>query len=78
MRVVLAEEEYTAFTHELNNLWISFEHAEAGEVLNLFREAPRVINRTLDFQAVSLADYKVIVSVARRGVHQTGAGFARG
>ena len=74
----LDPQAYVARAHELNNTWISFEHAEAGKVLNLFRESARVINRAIDFQAVSLADHKVIVSMTRRGVDQPGARFARG
>ena len=78
MCVIFAEEQHVAVAHELNNLWISLEHAEAGEVFDVLSESPRIINRTINFQAVPLSNHEVVVSVARRGVDQPGSGFAGG
>ena len=44
-------------------------------MFNLRCEAAGIIDRTIDFQAITLADYKVVVAMARRGVHATGTRF---
>ena len=75
VRVIFAEEQHVAVAHELNNLWISLEHTEPGEVFDLWRKLARVIDRTIDFQSVLFADYKIVVAVTRRGVHTARPGL---
>ena len=77
MIVFFTEQEHAPLAHEIDDLWIGFKDIQAGEVFDLRRELAGVINRTIDFQAVPLADYKIVVAVPWRGVHAASAGFAR-
>ena len=76
MLIILAEQKHAAFFHELDNSRISFEHGLTRKVLDFRRKAAGVINRAIDFQAVFLADHKVVVAVTGRSMNTAGAGFA--
>ena len=76
MLVVLGEQQHAALAHEFDDLRIRFEDALTGEVFDLRREASGVIDRAIDLQTVSLADYKVVVTVSGRGVDAAGSCFA--
>src|SRR5882672_7321192 len=58
--VVFSEQQHSTLAHEVHDLRC---------------EAAGVINRTIDFQAITFADHKVVVAMARSGVHTTGASF---
>ena len=75
MLVVLSEQQHASLAHKFHDSRIGFEDALAGKVFDLRREPSRVIDRTIDFQAVTLADYKVVVAMARRSVHAAGTRF---
>src|SRR5204863_4180608 len=62
MLVFLTEQQHASLAHKLDNLIICIKHAHAGEILDFRREAARVVNRTIDLQAVTLADYEVVVT----------------
>src|SRR6266481_6559875 len=76
MVVIFAEQEHAALAHELDNFRIRFKDRKTGEVLYFRRELAGVINRAIDFEAVLPSQHKVVVTVAGRRVHATGAGFA--
>ena len=44
-----------------------------GEVFYLGGEVSRVIDRAIDFQAVALSDYEIVVAMTGRRVHRAGA-----
>ena len=78
MLILFTEEQHAAFAHELNNRIVRIEHALTGEMFDLRRESPGVIDRTIDLQTVTLADHEVVVTMTGRGVHATSACFAVG
>src|SRR2546429_6686401 len=77
MIVLFTEQEYAPRAHEIDDLWIGFKDTQPGEMLDLRRKLAGVINRAVNFQAVPLADHKIVVPVPGRGVHTASAGFAR-
>ena len=74
--VVFGEQQHTALAHEFDNPRIGFEDTLTGKVLDFGREVAGVIHRAVDLETVPLTDYKVVVTVARRGVHAAGACLA--
>ena len=75
MIVILAEEQNAALAHEIDDLWISFEDTETGEIFDFIGKSAGVINRTIYLQTVFLTDHKVVMAVARRRVYQACSGF---
>src|SRR2546429_598783 len=77
MIVLFTEQEYAPLAHEIDDLWIGCKDTQPGEMLDLKREPAGVIDRTINFQAVLLADHEIVMAVPWRGVHTASAGFAR-
>src|SRR5436190_18207538 len=77
MIIVLTEEQYAAFAHELNDLIVCVEHTLAREVFDVRREAAGVIDWAINIEAVAFADDEVVVTMARRGVYQACTCLAR-
>src|SRR5205823_9473270 len=70
MIVILAEEQHATVTHEINDFRIRFKDAETGKMLYFSRKSARVIDWTINLQAVLLADHKVVVTMTGSCVHQ--------
>ncbi len=78
MLVLFTEKQHASFAHKLDNRIVRIEHALAGEIFDLGRESPSVIDRTIDLQTVTLADHEVVVTMTGRSVHCSSARLAVG
>src|SRR6185369_17587491 len=56
--VVFTEQQHTPFAHKLDDLIVRIKHALTSEMLDLRRESSRVVDRTIDLQAVALANHE--------------------
>src|SRR5439155_5343259 len=73
--VILRKQKHAAIAHKVNDVWICFEHALPCKVFHFRSEPSRTIHRTIDLQAITLADYKVIMTVTRRSMDAACARF---
>src|ERR1700752_674311 len=78
MVVLFTEQQHASLPHELDNRIVCIKHALTSKVFDFRRESPCVVYRAIDLQAVLLANHEVVMTMARRRVYATGAGFAVG
>ena len=66
-------QQHALLAEPADDVLVHVEHAAAGEVRHVGREATALVHGADDAEAAALADLEVLGAVAGRGVHDTGA-----
>src|SRR6185369_2016203 len=76
--VILREKEHSSLLHELNDLFVGLKNTLARKVFDFRSKPSRVIDGSINIQAVALADDEVVMTMTWSSMHSTRSSFAVG
>src|SRR2546430_607083 len=75
--ILMRSQERAIFTQALDDAWVSLEDIFSSPLHGFGGKASLIVDRGIRAQAILRAHHKVLVAVARGGMHQARAGFRR-